>query len=335
MIEIAEKSIIWLRVVVKGRQVHASTPEKGINALLVGSELLVFLSEQLRGRFPSRNPLFDPERSTFEPLDRILATCFYEPSTRTRLSFASAMLRLGGSAICMQDVKMSSVAKGESLKDTILTLESYRPDIIVMRHAQVGASRMATRYSKASVINAGDGTGEHPTQCLLDLYSLRRTYGALKGLKVAIVGDVISSRVARSNIFGFRKMGIEVRLVGPPTLMPPGIESWGVPVYYDLDALRDVDVIYLLRMQLERVQGRMAAVPSLREYSQVWGLDPYRLLPEQRVMHPGPINRGVEMTGDLADCEQSLILHQVESGLAVRMAILYQALAPQLEEEAA
>lgn len=227
------------------------------------------------------------------------------------------------------------MAKGESLKDTILTLESYRPDIIVMRHAQVGASRMATRYSKASVINAGDGTGEHPTQCLLDLYSLRRTYGALKGLKVAIVGDVVSSRVARSNIFGFRKMGIEVRLVGPPTLMPPGIESWGVPVYYDLDALRDVDVIYLLRMQLERVQGRMAAVPSLREYSQVWGLDPYRLLPEQRVMHPGPINRGVEMTGDLADCEQSLILHQVESGLAVRMAILYQALAPQLEEEAA
>lgn len=259
---------------------------------------------------------------------------FFEPSTRTQASFEIAGKRLSADVINIKG-SSSAVAKGESLKDTILTLESYRPDIIVMRHAQVGASRMATRYSKASVINAGDGTGEHPTQCLLDLYSLRRTYGALKGLKVAIVGDVISSRVARSNIFGFRKMGIEVRLVGPPTLMPPGIESWGVPVYYDLDALRDVDVIYLLRMQLERVQGRMAAVPSLREYSQVWGLDPYRLLPEQRVMHPGPINRGVEMTGDLADCEQSLILHQVESGLAVRMAILYQALAPQLEEEAA
>ncbi len=259
---------------------------------------------------------------------------FFEPSTRTQASFEIAGKRLSADVINIKG-SSSAVAKGESLKDTILTLESYRPDIIVMRHAQVGASRMATRYSKASVINAGDGTGEHPTQCLLDLYSLRRTYGALKGLKVAIVGDVVSSRVARSNIFGFRKMGIEVRLVGPPTLMPPGIESWGVPVYYDLDALRDVDVIYLLRMQLERVQGRMAAVPSLREYSQVWGLDPYRLLPEQRVMHPGPINRGVEMTGDLADCEQSLILHQVESGLAVRMAILYQALAPQLEEEAA
>ncbi|NLE73206.1 MAG: aspartate carbamoyltransferase catalytic subunit [Actinobacteria bacterium] len=265
---------------------------------------------------------------------RTQVNMFFEPSTRTQASFEIAGKRLSADVINIKG-SSSAVAKGESLKDTILTLESYRPDIIVIRHAQVGASRMATRYTKASVINAGDGTGEHPTQCLLDLYSLRRTYGALKGLKVAIVGDVVSSRVARSNIFGFRKMGIEVRLVGPPTLMPPGIECWDVPVHYDLEALRDVDVIYLLRMQLERVQGGLVAVPSLREYSRVWGLDPYRLQPGQRVMHPGPINRGVEMTGDLADCEQSLILHQVESGLAVRMAILYQALAPQLEEEAA
>ncbi len=265
---------------------------------------------------------------------RTQVNMFFEPSTRTQASFELAGKRLSADVINIKG-SSSAVAKGESLKDTILTLESYRPDIIVMRHAQVGASRMATRYTRASVINAGDGTGEHPTQCLLDLYSLRRTYGALKGLKVAIVGDVVSSRVARSNIFGFRKMGIDVRLVGPPTLMPPGIEHWGVPVSYDLDALGDVDVIYLLRMQLERVQGQLPAVPSLREYSRVWGLDPYKLLPGQRVMHPGPINRGVEMTGDLADCEQSLILHQVESGLAVRMAILYQALAPQLEEEAA
>lgn len=265
---------------------------------------------------------------------RTQVNMFFEPSTRTQASFELAGKRLSADVINIKG-SSSAVAKGESLKDTILTLESYRPDIIVMRHAQVGASRMATRYTKASVINAGDGTGEHPTQCLLDLYSLRRTYGALKGLKVAIVGDVVSSRVARSNIFGFRKMGIDVRLVGPPTLMPPGIEHWGVPVHYDLAALGDVDVVYLLRMQLERVQGQLPAVPSLREYSRVWGLDPYKLLPGQRVMHPGPINRGVEMTGDLADCEQSLILHQVESGLAVRMAILYQALAPQLEEEAA
>ena len=265
---------------------------------------------------------------------RTQVNMFFEPSTRTQASFELAGKRLSADVINIKG-SSSAVAKGESLKDTILTLESYRPDIIVIRHAQVGASRMAARYTRASVINAGDGTGEHPTQCLLDLYSLRRTYGTLKGLKVAIVGDVVSSRVARSNIFGFRKMGIEVRLVGPPTLMPPGIEHWGVPVHYDLDALRDVDVIYLLRMQLERVQGQLPAVPSLREYSRVWGLDPCRLLPGQRVMHPGPINRGVEMTGDLADSDQSLILHQVESGLAVRMAILYQALAPQLEEEVA
>lgn len=265
---------------------------------------------------------------------RTQVNMFFEPSTRTQASFELAGKRLSADVINIKG-SSSAVAKGESLKDTILTLESYRPDIIVIRHAQVGASRMATHFTRASVINAGDGTGEHPTQCLLDLYSLRRTYGTLKGLKVAIVGDIVNSRVARSNIFGFRKMGIDMRLVGPPTLMPPGIECWGVPVYYDLDALRDVDVIYLLRMQLERVQGQLPAVPSLREYSRVWGLDPYKLLPGQRVMHPGPINRGVEMTGDLADCEQSLILHQVESGLAVRMAILYQALAPHLEEQVA
>lgn len=265
---------------------------------------------------------------------RTQVNMFFEPSTRTQASFELAGKRLSADVINIKG-SSSAVAKGESLKDTILTLESYRPDIIVIRHAQVGASRMATHFTRASVINAGDGTGEHPTQCLLDLYSLRRTYGTLKGLKVAIVGDIVNSRVARSNIFGFRKMGIDVRLVGPPTLMPPGIECWGVPVFYDLDALRDVDVIYLLRMQLERVQGQLPAVPSLREYSRVWGLDPYKLLPGQRVMHPGPINRGVEMTGDLADCEQSLILHQVESGLAVRMAILYQALAPHLEEQVA
>lgn len=258
---------------------------------------------------------------------------FFEPSTRTQASFELAGKRLSADVINIKG-SSSAVAKGESLKDTILTLEAYRPDIIVMRHSQVGAARMATRYTKASVINAGDGTGEHPTQCLLDLYSLRRAYGQLEGLKVAIVGDVLNSRVARSNIFGFRKMGIDVRLVGPPTLMPPGVEEWGVPVYYDLEALADVDVIYLLRMQLERVKGQLPAVPSLREYSRIWGLDPYKLRPYQRVMHPGPINRGIELTADLADCAQSLILHQVESGLAVRMAILYQALAPDLEEAA-
>lgn len=261
---------------------------------------------------------------------RTQVNMFFEPSTRTQASFELAGKRLSADVINIKG-SSSAVAKGESLKDTILTLDSYRPDVIVMRHPQVGAARMATHYTAASLINAGDGTGEHPTQCLLDLYTLRRVFGSLKGLKLAIVGDVLNSRVARSNIFGFRKMGIDVRLVGPPTLMPPGIEHWGVPVYYELDALRDVDVIYLLRMQLERVQGRLPAVPSLREYSRTWGVDLRALAPGQRVMHPGPINRGVELTGDLADSEQSLILHQVQSGLAVRMAILYQALAPQAD----
>jgi len=176
------------------------------------------------------------------------------------------------------------------------------------------------------------GRGEHPTQCLLDLYSLRRTYGELNGLKVGIVGDVLRSRVARSDVFGFSKMGIDVRLVGPPTLMPPGIEYWNVPVYQDLSALEDVDVIYLLRMQLERAKGKIPPVPSVREYSRVWGLSPQKVKPGQRVMHPGPVNRGVELASDLADDDRSLILHQVESGLAMRMAILYQCLAGSLTE---
>jgi aspartate carbamoyltransferase catalytic subunit len=265
---------------------------------------------------------------------RTVVNVFMEPSTRTQSSFELAGKRLSADVINIKE-SSSSVTKGESLKDTILTLESYRPDIIVLRHPRVGAARMATRYTNASVVNAGDGTGEHPTQCLLDLYSLRRVYGKLSGLKVAIVGDILRSRVARSDLFGFRKMGIEVCLVGPPTLMAPGIEQWDVPIYDDLEALEGVDVIYLLRMQLERARGKVPPVPSLREYSRVWGLSPYRAKPGQRIMHPGPINRGVELSADLADDDRSLILHQVESGLAVRMAILYQCLAGSLSEEPA
>jgi len=263
---------------------------------------------------------------------RTLINVFLEPSTRTQTSFELAGKRLSADVINIKG-SSSSVVKGESFKDTILTLDSYNPDVLVLRHPLVGAARLATRYTRASVINAGDGTGEHPTQCLLDLYSLRRVFGGLQGLKVAIVGDVLRSRVARSNIFGFRKMGIDMRLVGPRTLMPPGIEYWGVPVYEDLDALSDVDVVYLLRMQLERAKGRVSPVPSLREYSRVWGVSRYRLKPGQKVMHPGPVNRGVELSGDLADDERSLILQQVESGLAMRMAILYQCLAVELDEE--
>jgi aspartate carbamoyltransferase catalytic subunit len=263
---------------------------------------------------------------------RTQVNMFFEASTRTLTSFELAGKRLSADVVNIK-ASGSSVSKGESLKDTILTLESYRPDILVIRHDKVGAVRMASRYTSAQVVNAGDGAGEHPTQSLLDLYSLRRVFGDLDGLKVAIVGDVLRSRVARSDIFGFRTMGMDVRLVGPPTLIPPGIESWDVPVHYDLDALEEVDVVYLLRMQLERARGKVPPVPSLREYSRVWGLSPHRLRPGQKVMHPGPINRGVELTADLADAEDSLILHQVESGLAVRMAILYHVLAPHSEEE--
>jgi aspartate carbamoyltransferase catalytic subunit len=262
---------------------------------------------------------------------RTQVNMFFEASTRTLTSFELAGKRLSADVVNIK-ASGSSVSKGESLKDTILTLESYRPDILVIRHDRVGAVRMATRYTSAQVVNAGDGAGEHPTQSLLDLYSLRRVYGDLEGLKVAIVGDVLRSRVARSDIFGFRTMGMDVRLVGPPTLMPPGMEQWGVPVHYDLEALEEVDVVYLLRMQLERARGRVPPVPSLREYSRVWGLSPHRLRSGQKVMHPGPINRGVELTAELADAEDSLILHQVESGLAVRMAILYHVLAPHSEE---
>ncbi len=263
---------------------------------------------------------------------RTVINLFLEPSTRTQSSFELAAKRLSADVINIKGTT-SSVAKGESLKDTILTLESYRPDIIVMRHPQVGASRLATRYTRASVVNAGDGTGEHPTQCLLDLYTIHRTFGHTEGLKVGIVGDILRSRVARSDLFGFRKMGMEVRLVAPPTLVPPGIEEWDVPIYHDLEALEEVDIIYLLRMQLERAKGRVPPVPSLREYSRRWGLSPAKVRPGQRVMHPGPINRGVELSGDLADDDRALILHQVESGLAIRMAILLWCLAGALAEE--
>ena len=263
---------------------------------------------------------------------RTLVNVFMEPSTRTQASFELAGKRLSADVVNIKE-SSSSASKGESLKDTIQTLQSYSPDIVVLRHPRVGAARLATQYTDAAVINAGDGTGEHPTQCLLDLYSLRRKYGKLEGMKVGIVGDILRSRVARSNVFGFRKMGIDVRLVGPRTLMPSGIERWGVPVYDDLAALEEVDVIYLLRMQLERAKGKVPPVPSLREYSRVWGLSPHRVKEGQAVMHPGPINRGVELSADLADDHRSLILHQVESGLAMRMAILYQCLASSLTEE--
>jgi len=255
---------------------------------------------------------------------RTIVSFFYEASTRTSSSFDLAAKRLSADTIALKK-SGSAIEKGESLKDTILTLSAYSPDIIVMRHPSAGACRLAASYTPASVINAGDGKFQHPTQCLLDLFTLRQTFGHdLDGMKISIVGDVLHSRVARSDIQGFQMMGMDVTVVGPPTLLPRDIESLGVKVRYDLKEIGDADVIYLLRIQRERMEAGANFLPSLREYARVWGIDRSRVRPGQRVMHPGPINRGVEISGDIADDPSTLILEQVEAGLATRMAILYR-----------
>jgi len=255
---------------------------------------------------------------------RTIVSYFHEASTRTSSSFDLAAKRLSADTIALKK-SGSAIEKGESLKDTILTLSAYSPDIIVMRHPSAGACRLAARYTPASVINAGDGKYQHPTQCLLDLFTLRQTFGrALDGMKISIVGDILHSRVARSDIAGFQMMGMEVTLVGPPTMMPRHIESLGVAVEHDLSNLRTADVIYLLRIQRERMQAGANFLPSLREYARVWGIDRSRVRSGQKVMHPGPINRGVEISGEIADDPDTLILEQVEAGLSTRMAILYR-----------
>jgi aspartate carbamoyltransferase catalytic subunit len=255
---------------------------------------------------------------------RTIVSYFHEASTRTSSSFDLAAKRLSADTIALKK-SGSAIEKGESLKDTILTLSAYSPDIIVMRHPSAGACRLAARYTPASVINAGDGKYQHPTQCLLDLFTLRQTFGrSLDGMKISIVGDILHSRVARSDIAGFQMMGMDVTLVGPPTMMPRHIESLGVAVEHDLSNLRTADVIYLLRIQRERMQAGANFLPSLREYARVWGIDRSRVRPGQKVMHPGPINRGVEISGEIADDPDTLILEQVEAGLSTRMAILYR-----------
>jgi len=217
----------------------------------------------------------------------------------------------------------SSVDKGESLKDTILTLDAYGPDVVVLRHPHAGAAALTTRWTAAHVVNAGDGKHQHPTQCLLDLYTIREALGRLEGLQVAIVGDVLHSRVARSAIEGFTRMGIDVLLVGPPTLLPRGIDATGVRTSTEIADIGGADVVYVLRMQGERMEPGAAYVPSLREYAARWGVTRARLRPSQLVMHPGPMNRGVEIAGDVADAASSLVLRQVASGLVIRMAVLY------------
>jgi aspartate carbamoyltransferase catalytic subunit len=252
----------------------------------------------------------------------LVVNLFYESSTRTSSSFELAAKRLSADTLSVKSVG-SSVDKGESLKDTALTLGAYDPDVIVIRHPQIGAPQLVAAATQAHVVNAGDGKHEHPTQALLDLYTLQQELGRLEGLHVAIVGDVLHSRVARSLIQAFALVGVHCKLVGPPALLP---RELSVEKTTDIDAIRDADVIYVLRMQSERMEPGANYVPSLREYAQRWGITPERVRAGQKVMHPGPMNRGVEIDGRVADSADSLIEQQVRSGLVVRMAALYDVL---------
>ncbi len=254
---------------------------------------------------------------------RTVVNLFFEDSTRTRISFEAAAKRLSADVINFS-AKGSSVAKGESLKDTALTLEAMGADAVVIRHSASGAPHRLAGWVKGSVVNAGDGSHEHPTQALLDAFTMRRRLGRLGGLRVAIVGDVLHSRVARSNVLLLSTLGAEVTLVGPPTLLPVAVGAWPCSVSYDLDsALPKSDVVMMLRVQQERMNA--AYFPSVREYSRRYGLDATRMaqLPDHAiVMHPGPMNRGVEIDSSVADGRQSVILPQVTFGIAVRMAVM-------------
>ena len=262
---------------------------------------------------------------------KTVVNLFFEDSTRTRTSFDTAARRLSADVMNFS-VSTSSVNKGESLRDTIETITAMGVDAFVIRHGSSGAPQQITRWTNASVVNAGDGWHQHPTQALLDCFTIRTALHrrtGFDGLRIAIVGDVAHSRVARSNVQAFTALGAHVTLVSPPTLLPPAVHQWPVDVSHDLDAvLPDLDVLYLLRMQRERM--RDALVPSLREYTTLYGLTPQRarrLPPHALVMHPGPMNRGVEMAVDPAELPGSMVLHQVTNGVAVRMAVLFELLA--------
>jgi len=255
---------------------------------------------------------------------KAIVNLFFEPSTRTRTSFELAGKYLGADVINIT-TSASSVVKGESLRDTLLTVEAMGVDIIVMRHAAEGATQFAAGIVKPLLINAGDGAHEHPTQGLLDMFTIREKKGALQGLKVAIIGDILHSRVARSNIWGLQKMGAEVHLAGPRTLLPRDIDTMGVQVHNRVEeALEGADVVNVLRIQRERQQKGL--FPSAREYARIFGVNKARLAlakPDALLMHPGPMNRGLEIAPDIAYSEQSVIAEQVKNGLAVRMAALY------------
>jgi len=255
---------------------------------------------------------------------RSVINLFYEPSTRTRTSFELAGKYLSADTINIA-TSTSSVVKGETLKDTGKTIEVMGADVVIIRHPVAGAPHILAKHLKAAVINAGDGAHEHPTQALLDMFTIREKKGRIEGLKVAILGDILHSRVARSNIWGLTKLGAEVRLVGPSTLMPPEIEKLGLRVYHRVEeALDGVDVVNVLRIQLERQQKGL--FPTIREYARLFGLNKERLQaakPDALVLHPGPMNRGVEISPEVADGLQSVINEQVTNGVAVRMALLY------------
>ena len=270
----------------------------------------------------------EKKRSTLR--GRTLINLFFETSTRTQSSFELAGKRLGADVMNMS-VATSSVKKGETLIDTAVTLKAMRPDIIVVRHAHAGAVHLLARKVDCSVVNAGDGAHEHPTQALLDALTIRRNKGRIKGLSVAICGDILHSRVARSNILLLSALGARVRVVGPSTLLPPGIDRMGVEVFRDMRAgLEGADIVMMLRLQRERMQG--GYIPSAKEYFRFFGLDEAKLKnakPDALVMHPGPMNRGVEIDSSVADGDRSLIREQVEMGVAVRIAVL-EALAQHL-----
>jgi aspartate carbamoyltransferase catalytic subunit len=266
---------------------------------------------------------------------KTVVNLFYEPSTRTRTSFEIAEKRLSADTLNIA-VAASSVQKGETLSDTAMNIEAMAPDMIVVRHSSSGACHLLSRICKSRIINAGDGMHEHPTQALLDAFTIRQHKRRIEGLKVVIVGDLLHSRVLRSNVLLLTMLGAEVWVTGPPTLVPKGIERLGVKVSSDVDlAVRDADVIMMLRIQQERMQG--AFFPSLREYFTVFGMTEARVRrakPDVIIMHPGPMNRGVEIASEVADGPYSVILEQVANGVAVRMAVLYL-LAGGVEDEAA
>ena len=256
---------------------------------------------------------------------KIVVTLFYEPSTRTNTSFTLAAKRLSADTVSFSK-GTSSVTKGESLRDTAQNLEAMGIDIVIIRHPASGAPHLLAKALDASVVNGGDGAHEHPTQALLDLYTIRERYEDFSGLKVGIVGDIAHSRVAKSNIWGLKKLGADVVVAGPSTLMPPGITDLGVTVSYDIEkVMRECDVVNILRIQLER-QGKKKPFPSLREYTKLFGVNIERLQKAKKdilIMAPGPINRSVEIAPAVADGDRSVILRQVTNGIAVRMAVLY------------